>query len=56
MPSFSCNDVGITCGWEATAETEDELLKKIAEHAADEHDMKEIPPDMMEKVKSAIKS
>ena len=55
MPSFKCKDVGLDCQWEAMAETEDELMQKIAEHAAEEHDMNAIPPDMMAKVKEAIK-
>ena len=55
MPSFQCKDMGMTCDWKAEAETEDELLKKVAEHAAEVHDMKEISPEEMEKVKSVIK-
>ena len=55
MLSFKCKDVGLDCQWEAMAETEDELMQKIAEHAAEEHDMNAIPPDMMAKVKEAIK-
>jgi len=55
MPSIKCKDVGVDCEFEATAETEEELLKKVAEHAAEVHGMKEISPEMMEKVKAAIK-
>ena len=55
MPSFKCKDIGMSCGFETTAKTEDELMKKIAEHASKAHNMKTIPPDMMEKVKKAIK-
>ena len=55
MPSFKCKDIGMDCAFEATAETEDELMKKIAEHASEAHNMKTIPPDVMEKVKDAIK-
>jgi len=55
MPSIECKDLGMDCGFKATAETEDELLKKAAEHAAEVHGMKEISPEMMEKVKSIIK-
>jgi predicted small metal-binding protein len=55
MPSFACSDVGIQCGWKAKTKTEDELMAKIAEHAAKEHDMKEIPPELMSKIKAAIK-
>ena len=55
MPSFRCKDIGMVCDFEATAETEDELMKKIAEHAREAHNMETIPPDVMEKVKKAIK-
>jgi len=55
MPSFKCKDIGMDCDFEATAETEDELMKKIAEHAAEKHGMQTIPPDMLDKVKAVIK-
>jgi predicted small metal-binding protein len=55
MPSFKCKDVGMNCPFEAKAKTEEELLKKIAEHASKVHNMKTISPDMMTKVKKAIK-
>jgi predicted small metal-binding protein len=55
MPSFKCKDIGMSCGFEASAKTEDELMKKIAEHASKAHNMKTIPPDVMDKVKKAIK-
>ena len=29
--SISCADAGADCGWSATAETEEELLDKVAE-------------------------
>ncbi len=52
---FRCKDVGVTCGWEARAETEEELLKMIAEHGATEHDIKEITEELKAKVSSAIR-
>ena len=55
MLFFRCKDICVSCGFEATAETEDELMKKIAEHARKAHNMKTISPDVMEKVKKAIK-
>ena len=56
MPSIKCKDVGLDCDFEVAADTEDELMKKIAEHAAEVHDMKTIPPEVIEKVKAAIKA
>ena len=55
MPSFKCRDIGMTCGFEATASTEQELMKKVADHATAVHNFKAIPPDLMEKIKKAIK-
>ncbi len=51
---FACSDVGVDCGWSASAETEDELLAQITEHAK-EHGFDPIPADLVEKVKAAIK-
>ena len=55
MPSFRCRDICASCGFEAMAKTEDELLKKIAEHAPKAHNMKTISPDVMKKVQKANK-
>jgi predicted small metal-binding protein len=55
MPSFKCKDIGMACGFEATASNETELMKKIADHASKAHNMKTVPPDVMQKIKSAIK-
>ncbi len=52
---FSCKDVGVLYGWEARAETDEELLKMIAEHGATEHDIKEITEEIKAKVNSAIR-
>ena len=55
MPSFKCSDTGMTCPFETSADTEEELMEKIAEHAKEAHDMDPVSPEMMEKVKQAIK-
>jgi len=55
MPSFKCKDIGMSCAFETTAKTEDELMKRITEHAGKAHNMKTIPADVMSKVKKAIK-
>ena len=52
--SITCSDVGVDCGWSATADTEEELMKKIVEHAK-EHGHDQVPPEMVDKVKAAIK-
>ena len=55
MPSFKCKDIGMDCPFEASALTENGLMKKIAKHAADVHNMKEVDPETMKKIKAAIK-
>ena len=49
-----CRDVGMDCDFEARAETEEELLKKVAEHAWATHDMTEISEEVLAKVRAAI--
>jgi predicted small metal-binding protein len=43
------------CGFKASAPTENELMPKIAEHAAKAHNIKTIDPALLAKVKAAIK-
>ncbi len=50
-----CRDVGVACDWEARGETEEEVLQKATEHARTVHNMTEIPKEMVQKVKAAIK-
>jgi len=52
--NFSCLDVGQTCGWSTSADSEEELMKKIQEHAK-EHGYDKVTPELVEKVKAAIK-
>jgi predicted small metal-binding protein len=56
MPTFKCKDIGMECKFEASAKTHDELLNKIATHAASTHNLKPIPPETMAAVKKAIKN
>jgi len=52
--SIKCSDVGVDCDWKASAETEEELMKKIYEHAK-EHGFNEIPKEHLQEIKAAIK-
>jgi predicted small metal-binding protein len=51
----SCRDVGVDCDFVMRGQTEQEVLKKCAEHARSAHGMKEIPAELMAKVKAAIR-
>jgi len=55
MPSFKCKDMGMKCGFEIKDENQDELMKVISLHAENTHQMKEMTPEMAEKLKKAIK-
>jgi predicted small metal-binding protein len=52
---FACKDIGMNCGFKAKAKTEEELLTQIAKHAKEAHNMNEISPEVMQKVKASIK-
>jgi len=53
--SISCADVGSDCGWSTTAETEEDLMNKVAEHVKEEHKDLEVTPEAVAKIKSHIK-
>ncbi|MFQ5857779.1 MAG: DUF1059 domain-containing protein [Anaerolineae bacterium] len=50
-----CRDVGMDCDFVARAETEEEILEKVAEHAQTVHNMDEIPEEVLAKVRSVIR-
>ncbi|HSF32203.1 MAG TPA: DUF1059 domain-containing protein [Candidatus Tectomicrobia bacterium] len=50
-----CKDVGMDCDFEVRATTEDEILRQAGEHAHTAHGMKEIPPEVVAKVRAAIR-
>lgn len=57
MPQhIACGDVVGGCAFTASAETEDDLLKKVAAHAAEKHGVTEVTPEMAAKVKAAIRT
>jgi predicted small metal-binding protein len=50
-----CSDVGFECDGVIRAETEEEVLKKAAEHAQSVHNLKELSDEVVEKVRAAIR-
>ena len=52
---LSCRDVGADCDFVACGKTEEEIFQKASEHARKEHNMSEIPKDLYEKARSAIR-
>jgi len=53
--SISCADAGADCSWSASAETEEQILEKVAQHAKDKHPELEVTPELVSKIKSLIK-
>ncbi len=55
MKVVHCRDVGFDCDGVIRAQTEEELLKQAAEHAQKVHNLKEITPEVVAKVRAAIR-
>jgi predicted small metal-binding protein len=53
---IACGDVVPGCAFTASAPTEEELLEKVVAHAAHDHGVTEVTPELAAKVKAAIKS
>lgn len=51
---FRCRDVGVVCSGKVSAATEDELVAKIAKHAADSHDIPELDATLVDYAKTAV--
>lgn len=49
-----CRDAGFDCQHVVRAESEEELLQKVAEHAQTVHNV-EVTPELVEQVKSLIR-
>ncbi len=50
-----CSDVGMDCDFVAKAESEEELMKKVVEHAREAHGITEITPELAQKVTEVIR-
>jgi predicted small metal-binding protein len=53
---FACGVVVPDCPFTVSADGEDALMAKVAEHAAHEHGIHEVPPELAAKVKAAIRT
>ncbi len=49
-----CDKVVPGCGFTASGDTEEELIDKVAAHAAHDHGVREMTPELAAKVKAAI--
>ena len=50
-----CRDVGLDCEGELRGETEEEILRQAAEHARITNNMTEMTPEIVQKVRAAIR-
>lgn len=53
---IACAAIVPDCPFTASAATEEELLEKVAAHAAHDHGITEVTPELAAKVKAAIQS
>lgn len=51
---MQCADVGLDCDFAAMADTEEELLQIVSEHAERVHGVEEITPELKRKVLDAV--
>ncbi|MDP8958872.1 MAG: DUF1059 domain-containing protein [Actinomycetota bacterium] len=57
MPlSFRCRDVGVVCRAEVKADSEEELVRRIGEHAADKHGVPELNETLVNYAKSKARA
>lgn len=50
----NCRDIGFDCDGVVKADTEEETMKLVAEHAEKVHGLTEITPEIAAKVKSVM--
>ena len=56
MKAMHCGDLMKDCNFVARGATEEEVMKKAAEHAKTAHGMAKITPELAQKVKAAIRN
>ena len=53
--TVSCKDVGADCNFVAKGASEEDVMRQVADHARTDHNMSEIPAEMADKVRAAIR-
>lgn len=53
---LSCGELMQGCAYVALAEDEEELMRKVAAHAAEAHGITEITPELAAQVKAKVKT
>jgi predicted small metal-binding protein len=53
---LKCKDIGVDCDFEASGKTEQEVLKKAAEHARKDHGIKRVTKDYLKSWQKHIRT
>ena len=56
MKTLKCKDVGVDCDFVASGKSEEEVLKKAAEHARKDHGIKKVTKDYKDSWRKHIRS
>jgi predicted small metal-binding protein len=51
-----CRDNGLDCDWSTTAESVENVMTNVNEHALEAHGIKEIPNEMADRIRGRIKT
>ena len=54
--NIACGDIVPGCAFTATGATDEEILAQVAAHAAHDHGVTEITPELAAQVKAAIRT
>ena len=52
--TLNCRDVGPDCDYVARGDSEDDIMRQVAEHARAVHHIDPVPPDLLQKARSVI--
>ncbi|MEW6209231.1 MAG: DUF1059 domain-containing protein [Acidobacteriota bacterium] len=53
--TLCCRDVGPDCDFVARGETEEEIMSQVAQHAREAHGLEEVPAELVDKARAAIR-
>ena len=52
---FACGDVVDGCAAKVSAESEEDLMRQVQEHAAAEHGITDVTPELAEQVRGKVR-
>jgi predicted small metal-binding protein len=53
---LNCRDIGFDCEAVVRADSEDEALEQVAQHAKTVHGLEEVSPELAQKAREAMKT